>query len=132
MTIKRNRKWGMWGFVVFLGSMILILSISELIMKTIIEDGVDNKINFMLIFSFALRIIFGIILIVISYFGSKKYDTECKKLEEEIEILKKKSNIIDKKFSFYCPNCLYQSNSKGSICPKCNKGNLKKTNNLDN
>ena len=45
MTIKRNRKWGMWGFVVFLGSMILILSISDLIMKTIIEILMSNEVT---------------------------------------------------------------------------------------
>jgi len=57
-------------------------------------------------------------------FVKEHYEEEAKKAE--IKSKKLETLYLVKPFDFYCPECLFQTNDKFKICPKCNKSELLK------
>jgi RNA polymerase subunit RPABC4/transcription elongation factor Spt4 len=47
--------------------------------------------------------------------------------KQEAEDAKKKSENLPKKYKYYCPNCLYQTNEYVKLCPECRKVRLEQT-----
>ena len=45
---------------------------------------------------------------------------------QEAIIAKKKAENLSKEYDYYCPRCLFQSNKKKKICPKCSSGSLER------
>jgi lipopolysaccharide biosynthesis regulator YciM len=54
-----------------------------------------------------------------------------KNIDKEKENIKTNSERIIsstyKKFDYYCPHCLYQTNEFKKICPECRRGRILKT-----
>jgi RNA polymerase subunit RPABC4/transcription elongation factor Spt4 len=49
------------------------------------------------------------------------------KAKQEAEEAKRKSENLPKKYKYYCPNCLYQTNEYSKLCPECRQGRLELT-----
>lgn len=68
----------------------------------------------------------GNLLHLFHHHKRKKYETE-KMKESTKEQYDKELKNQPKKFDYYCPSCLFQTDTYSKICPKCNKGKLQQT-----
>ncbi|UCE36987.1 MAG: hypothetical protein JSW00_16065 [Thermoplasmata archaeon] len=69
--------------------------------------------------------IYPIVLIIVFYLYHRMRIKRIKK--ERIEIRNKTKieiNNLPKKYDFFCPHCLFQTNDLAKVCPNCGKGEL--------
>ncbi len=58
------------------------------------------------------------------HFKSGRFSKEISLLKKEAKKAKIKAKNLPKKFKYYCPKCLFQTNTKYKICPKCGMSRL--------
>ena len=70
---------------------------------------------------------------MLSYLGSGTSAYYNRLLKEKLDAnraadrAKSKADRVQKKYKYFCPHCLFQTNEYSKICPKCRRGRLEKT-----
>ena len=47
--------------------------------------------------------------------------------KEAAKDAKRKADRVQKKFEYFCPHCLFQTNEYSKVCPECRRSRLEKT-----
>jgi hypothetical protein len=64
---------------------------------------------------------------LIPFIGKKRTKEEIEKDRMDALESRSKAENLPKVFDYYCPGCLFQTNTMTDICPECNKKKLMKT-----
>jgi hypothetical protein len=119
-----DMKWGIWGPIFFFGILFILVGLSNLLMVYFFrEDTVSEFFSLWSMFYITL-IIVGNIISVISYFYGKKYNEKYEELERKKKKAEEKASKFQKKYSYYCPGCLFQTNKNLDLCPSCKENKL--------
>ena len=128
MAKQRLKDWGIWGLIFIVGVFLFFGGIIRLVEVFFYRNYLSPTSKHVCEIPLGITlIIIGIALTIFSYRKAIEHSLKSVKLEMEAVNARKKSQDIPKVYSYYCPNCLYQTNEKSIRCPRCKEGRLRKT-----